>query len=182
MDSFLDNLNKISDVSEGFFLSVLDFPSSRSLPYFLDRSYRYVWVIKHFIHDPRSFEKRDKEPWFNVNLPLSAVGELENVKVRDMEVCFDFIVSTEQFMEILKDESFHKSAGIRCVQMNNLPPDYFCFDKIAKGKGLFRELRKIDTNFFATFNKMDYGVIFHSRKDVLESFLNDPDIDLANLP
>ncbi|RUO31142.1 hypothetical protein [Aliidiomarina soli] len=181
MDLLKEKINKISDVEDGFCLTVLDFPSSKSLKYFLDDSYRYVWVIRHFIHDMRGYQAEKKDPWFDLCLPLSAVTEPNKVKVRDMGVSFDFIMSTGEFKEALKNESFHRSAGIRCVQMNSLPPHYFKLNEF-KGKELFKQLSMIDTNFLADFPGSDYGRIFHSKKDVMEKFLHNPSIDLNNLP
>lgn len=176
-----DYLNEIQDIGNGFFLTILDFPSSKLLKNLIDHSYQYVWVIKHFIHDPRSIKDREENPWFDIDMPIYANGKAVNVKVKNMGIAYDFIVSTKQFSEMLEDEGFHKTAGIRCVQMNNLPPDYFNFDKF-KGESLFKELKKMDVNFFADFPGTDYGRFYSTKRTDMERLLENPAIDLANLP
>jgi hypothetical protein len=176
-----NKLNEIQDLENGFFLTVLDFPTSKLLKHFIDKSYKYVWVIKHFIHDPRPMKNRGGNPWFDISVPVFANGEAVSVKVKNMGVSFDFIVSTEQFSALLEEDDFHKTAGIRCIQMNNLPPDYFNLDKF-KGNDLFKELKKMDMNFFADFPGTDYGRFYSTRRIGIERMLENPAIDLANLP
>lgn len=174
-------LNIVQDLGNGFFFTWLDFPSSKFLPRVLDESYKYVWVIKHFVKDMRSVDLIDLNPWFDLKVPLHSLGSCREVKVRDMDLSLDFIVETQDFLDILKDDFFHKSAGIRCIQMNILPPNYFSFDKF-KGHTLFKELEKIEAKIFADFSGSDYGRLYSSDRSLLESILNDPSIDLVNLP
>ncbi len=176
-----EQLNQIQELNEDVFFTYLDFPSSKFIKRLIDKKFKYVWVVGHFIRDQRYDSEIKESPWFDLTLPLTQSNLSRKVKVRSMDVKLDFVVSTDEFLELLKNEEFIQTAGIRCIQMNKLPPSYFVFEKFQE-KGLLKQLKKIDMNFFVDFPGNDYGRLYCSRKDWLEALLADDSIDWDYLP
>jgi len=124
-------VHKIKEIHPSVFWMLLDFPTSKLLPFLLSDEYQYVWCHNHIVGN---------YSWDEYRLPLFQDKVAYDVVSRI--VSFDFIVSTEQFKEILPK----LDAGVHVVQLNKMPPDYFDLDRV-KGKERYRLLAECDWLF-----------------------------------
>jgi len=159
-------VHKIKEIHPGVFWMLLDFPTSRLLPFILSDEYRYIWCHNHRVGN---------YSWAEYRLPLFRDNDAHDVASRI--VLFDFIVSTEKFKEILPKVD----AGVHVIQLNEMPPDHFDLDKI-KGKERYRLLRESDWLFEFDVPGNDYGHIASPKEELLHSLLRNPAIDLKDLP
>jgi len=157
-------VHKIKEIHPGVFWMLLDFPTSRLLPFILSDKYRYVWCHNHRVGNGS---------WREYRLPLFLDKDAHDVASRI--VFFDFIVPTEKFKEILPKVD----AGVHVIQLNEMPPDYFDLDRI---KGNYRLLAKSDWLFEFDVPGNDYGQIASPKEELLQSILRNPAIDPKDLP
>lgn len=164
-----ENINTIKEIHQGQFQIILDFATTKILPYVLSNDYNYVWVNGHTTHNPLE--------WKEYELPLFNNQHLQKVLARN--ISFDYVVPTSQFKELLPQ----LPSGIHLVQMNMLPPYYLNLSSL-KGKTRYELLTKECDYLFEIEipSATDYGSIVSSNKGYLESLLGSPDIDWNNLP
>ncbi len=167
--SWKENINTIKEIFPGHFQIILDFATTNFLKYAISDSYKYVWVC--------SFKTIDSLEWKNYNLPLLDNLTLNSVIARD--ISFSFALPTIEF----KDLYNKLGAGIHLAQVNELPKYYLNPDRI-KGKARYDLLRdECDYLFEIDLpSATDYGTIVSSKRDYLQSLLDNIEIDWANLP
>lgn len=83
-------VHKIKEIHPSVFWMLLDFPTSKLLPFILSDEYQYVWCHNHRVGN---------YSWNEYLLPLFQDKVAYDVVSRI--VLFDFIVSTEKFKELL---------------------------------------------------------------------------------
>jgi len=159
-------VHKIKEIHPSVFWMLLDFPTSKLLPFLLSDEYQYVWCHNHIVGN---------YSWDEYRLPLFQDKVAYDVVSRI--VSFDFIVSTEQFKEILPK----LDAGVHVVQLNKMPPDYFDLDRV-KGKERYRLLAECDWLFEFDVPGNDYGQIASPSEELLQNLLQNPAVDLSELP
>jgi hypothetical protein len=159
-------VHKIKEIHPSVFWMLLDFPTSKLLPFLLSDEYQYVWCHNHIVGN---------YSWDEYRLPLFQDKVAYDVVSRI--VSFDFIVSTEKFKEILPK----LDAGVHVVQLNKMPPDYFDLDRV-KGKERYRLLAECDWLFEFDVPGNDYGQIASPKEELLQNLLQNPAVDLNDLP
>lgn len=167
--SWKENINTIKELYLGHFQIILDFATTKILPYVLKDEYQYVWVCHHSTHN--SLEWREYE------LPL--FDNQHNHKVLGRNISFDYILPTAQFKELLPQ----LATGIFLIQINKLPP-YYLNPNTIKGKTRYDLLLKECDYLFEIDlpSATDYGTLRSSNRDFLQSLLDNKDIDWSNLP
>jgi hypothetical protein len=159
-------VHKIKEIHPGIFWMLLDFPTSKLLPFILSDEYQYVWCHNHRVGN---------YAWDEYRLPLFQDKVVYDVASRI--VLFDFIVPTEKFKELLPK----LDAGVHIIQLNKMPPDYFDLDKV-KGKERYRLLAACDWLFEFDVPGNDYGQVASPKEELLQNLLRNPAIDLRDLP
>lgn len=167
--SWKENINTIKEIHSGHFQIILDFATTKILPYVLSDEYQYVWVCNHSTHD--SLE------WKEYELPL--LGNQQNHKVLARNITFDYVLPTAQFKELLPQ----LATGIYLMQINKLPP-YYLNPNTIKGKTRYDLLLKECDYLFEIDlpQATDYGTLISSNRDFLQSLLDNPTIDWNDLP
>jgi hypothetical protein len=159
-------VHKIKEIHPDVFWMLLDFPTSKLLPFILSDKYQYIWCHNHLVGN---------YSWNEYRLPLFQDKVAYDVVSRI--VLFDFIVPTEKFKEILPK----LDAGVHVIQLNKMPPDYFDLDKI-KGKERYRLLAECDWLFEFDVPGNDYGQLASPNEELLQNLLRNPAINLKDLP
>jgi hypothetical protein len=166
--SWKENINTIQELYPGHFQIILDFATTKILPYLLSDEYQFVWVSNHH---PNSVE------WKEYELPL--FDNQHNQKVLARDVGFDYVLPTHEFKELLP----YLATGIYLMQINKLPP-YFLNPNTIKGKTRYDLLLKECDYLFEIDlpNATDYGTLRSSNRGFLQSLLDNPAINWSNLP
>jgi hypothetical protein len=159
-------IHKIKEIHPGVFWMLLDFPTSKLLPFILNDEYQYVWCHDHRVGN---------YSWDEYRLPLFQDKAAYDVVSRI--VSFDFIVPTKKFRELLPK----LDAGIHAIQLNKMPPDYFDLDKI-KGKERYRLLAECEWLFEFDVPGNDYGELVSPKEELLQNLLRNPAVNLEALP
>lgn len=167
--SWKENINTIKEIYPGHYQIILDFATTKILPFLLQDDYKYVWVCKHRVY--HSLE------WKEYELPL--FGSEQNHKVLARNIHFDYVVSTEEFKKQLPA----LSTGIYLIQLNQLP-SYYLNPNTIKGKTRYDLLAKECDYLFEIDlpQATDYGTLVSSNRDYLQSLLDNPAINWSDLP
>lgn len=167
--SWKENINTIQELFPGQFQIILDFTTAAFVEYALSNDYKYVWVYNHATQNYHNWEKH--------RLPL--FDNQASVEVIARHIRFDFILPTEEFRRLIPQ----LNSGITLVQLNHWPKYYLDLGQL-KGKTRYELLAKeCDYLFELTIpSARDYGTIISSDRKYLQSLLDNPAIDWANLP
>lgn len=164
-----ENINTIKEIYPGHFQIILDFASTKILPFLLSDNYQFVWVCNH--NTLNSLEWKEYE--------LLLFDNQHNRRVSARNISFDYVLPTPEFKELLPQ----LATGIYLMQINKLPP-YYLNPNTIKGKtryDLF--LKECDYLFEIDLpNATDYGTLISSNRDFLQSLLDHPTIDWKDLP
>ncbi|MGJ3255023.1 MAG: hypothetical protein ACFE0K_01735 [Alcanivorax sp.] len=122
------NLNKVSEIHDGVFESILDFPDQKALiDLLVEPRLPLVLMVEVSIGN---------STWQQVE--ISGINHLEGFA---REVSGDFIVTTDEFLRLSQEVRW-----IWAVQMERTPPDYFDFTKI-KGAQRYKILKSCGFRF-----------------------------------
>ena len=144
--------NRIEQIAPGVYWLLLWCPESGLLRELLDPKKPYVLCWNFNIGN---------YAWADFALPL--LNPREPIKVLSRMANFDFIMPTEQFLEILP----RLKPAIKAVQLDKMPPDYLDMNRI-KGKQLYRILDECGWHVLLDTPANDYGRILSPNRTVLE--------------
>lgn len=166
---FRDNINCIRETSSGRYRIMLDFATTNILPFLISDKYNYVWVHNHTTG--KGFD------WEEFKLPIK--DNSVNIKTLARSLTFDFILTTNEFKNIMKDWK----GGIQLIQMNNIPPYYLDLKKV-KGNKRYEILEK-ECDYLFEVNippARDYGTLISPNREYLQSLLDNSEINWNDLP
>ena len=169
MNNFKDNVNCIEEIEPGRFRIILDFATTKILPFLIRKDYKYVWVHNH--------KSGNGVAWEEFNLPITENSS--NLKVLAKSLSFDFILTTEEFKKIMENWK----GEIHLIQMNNLPPYYLDLENLNGNKRSEMLEKECDYLFEVDIpSATDYGILTSPNKDYLQSLLDNKEIDWRDLP
>ena len=169
MNKWEENINTIKEIYPGHFQIILDFATTKILPFILRDDYQYVWVHDHQV--------RKYFTWTSHELPV--FENHPNIKVLARDMRYDFIMNTADFRSYLDK----LSSGITLIQLNKLPKEYMDPSRI-KGKKLYDLLlRDGDYLFIIDLpSATDYGTLVSSNKNYLQELIDCTEINWKYLP
>ena len=145
-------INTIREASPGVYYVVLWCPESKILSKLLDPE---MAVVLCWDHDVGNYS------WQEFDLPI--LGPRESTKALSRIATFDFIVSTERFLQILP----RMRPRIKAVQLGRVPPDYLDMRQI-RGKPLYKILAECGWHVLLDTPANDYGQVLSPKREVLE--------------
>lgn len=167
--TFGNNINCIQETAPGRYCIILDFATTKILPFLIRPEYHYTWVHHH--KPGKGFD------WEECSLSIKDASI--NISTLARSLTFDFILPTEDFKKIMQDWK----GGIELIQMNKIPPYYLDLDKV-KGNKRYKILQQ-ECDYLFEVNipsATDYGTLISSNKEYLESLLGNPAINWHDLP
>ena len=165
---FRDNINCIRETAPGRYRIILDFATTNILPFLIRDNYNYIWVHNHMTG--KGFD------WEEFKLPIK--DNLINIKTLARSLTFDFILTTDEFKNIMSDWK----GGIELIQMNNIPPYYLDLNKV-KGNKRYEILEKECDYLFEVDipSPTDYGTLISPNREYLQSLLDNSEINWDDL-
>ena len=167
--TFRNNINCIQETAPGRYCIILDFATTKILPFLIRPEYHYIWVHHH--KPGKGFD------WEEFSLPIKDTSI--NITTLARSLTFDFILPTEEFKKIMQDWK----GAIELIQMNKIPPYYLDLDKV-KGNKRYEILQQECDYLFEVDipSATDYGTLISPNKEYLELLLANPAINWHDLP
>lgn len=150
-------VNQITEISDGIYESVLDFPTKDFLKVLISDKYRYVWCVCY---------EEDMYEWNTIGRNLYGMS-LNEVLVRNVRL--EYILETSQFIELIP----HIKGG-HFIQMNKIPSYYLSGSMDHMNIKTKYDLLKKETDFLFEIDlppSPDYTPVISPDRDFLEEAL-----------
>jgi hypothetical protein len=150
------HINEITEIEEGIFETILDFPDEKRLiNLLLDETIPYVLLVDYEVG--------------NFTWQKFKISGFENLEGLSRKISGDFIVPTIKFADTCLTSRWKYA-----IQLELQPPDYFEFKKI-KGKQRYRILRDCGFRFIIESQPGggDYAVLIAQSRELIERAINE---------
>ena len=145
-------IHRIKEIFPNVFWVLLDCPKSDILLDLLNPDVPYVLCWDHSTGD---------YSWQQYRLPLTTPDSEHEIYSRILK--FDFLISTQEFISLLPE----MSAGIKMVQIRQMPPDYLDLSVI-QGRERYRLLSECGWELELRTPGNDSGELLSPNRELLE--------------